>query len=489
MDNVNRKIVTTNMFWRFLERCGAQFVTFVVSIVLARLLDPVVYGIVALVTVVTTFLQVFVDSGLGTALIQKKDSDDLDFSTVFFFNLAMCFSLYLLIFFLAPLFSHFYNNSQLTPLLRVLGVVLIISGVKNIQSAYVSKHFLFRKFFWATLIGTIVASVVGISLAYYLPNDKKVWAIIIQNVVNQTIDTIVLWIIVKWRPKLLFSWKRLKSLFSFGSKMLLSALLDTGYNELRSLVIGKRYTSEDLGYYNRGGQFPKFIVQNINTSIDSVLLPTMSLEQENKHRVKQITRRAITTSTYVIFPCMVGLAVVAPSLVHVLLTDKWMPCVLFLQLACISYAFWPVHTANLNAIKAMGRSDLFLILEIIKKGIGIVLLIGAMFISVEAIAWSGLIATIISFVINSWPNRKLLNYSLVEQIKDMMPSLIISCIMGVIVYFIGFFNGNSIRTLFMQVFYGVSIYFVGSSMFKLEPYLYILDTAKSFLGKKGDAIK
>lgn len=486
---VTKKSVTTNMFWRFLERCGAQLVTFIVSIVLARLLDPTIYGTVALVTVFTTILQVFVDGGLGNALVQKKDADDLDFSTVFFFNIGMCAILYLGIFFCAPLIAAFYNKPELTLLTRVLAVVILISGIKNVQIAYVSKNLQFKKFFWATLVGTIIASVAGIVMAFFLPYNLKIWALVAQNLINQTIDTIVLWFLVKWRPKLLFSWKRFSKLFSYGWKLLLSGLLDTGYNELRSLIIGKKYSSADLGYYNRGRQFPNLIVQNVNSSIDSVLLPSMSFRQDDKEKVKSMTRRSIKVSSYIMLPMMAGLAAVAPSLVHVLLTDKWLPCVIFLQISCLSFAFWPIFTANLNAIKALGKSDIFLILEIIKKVLGLMILFSFMWISVEAIAFSSVLITVISLIINTWPNKKLLNYSLLEQIKDILPSLALSLVMGIIVYSFGVFAGMSLKTLLIQVFFGVSIYLFGSAFFKIEPYFYTKEVIGLFINKSNKGKK
>lgn len=256
--------VFSNMVWRFAERCGAQLITFVVSIVLARLLAPEDYGKIALITVFTTILQVFVDSGLGTALIQKKDSDDLDFSSVFYFNFIVCLVLYAGMFFVAPFIAKFYEDISLTPIVRVISLTIIISGVKGIQQSYVSKNMLFKKFFYSTLGGTIFSAILGIYLAYA---GAGVWAIVAQQLSNTTIDTFILWITVKWRPKKLFSWKRLKKLLSFGWKILVSALLDTVYTNIRSLVIGKMYSSADLAFYNQGDKLPSVIVNNINTSI------------------------------------------------------------------------------------------------------------------------------------------------------------------------------------------------------------------------------
>jgi len=474
------QLVFSSLMWRFLERCGAQGVTFVVSIILARILDPEVYGTIALVTVFTTIMQVFVDSGMGNALIQKKDSDDLDFSSVFYFNIVVCAMLYVVMFFLAPFISAFYKNPELTPVIRVLSLIIIISGVKNVQQAYVSKNMLFKRFFFSTLGGTIGAAIVGIIMAY---NGFGVWALVIQMLFNATVDTTILWITVEWRPKKNFSFQRLRRLFTYGWKLLLSSLLDTVYNDLRQLIIGKIYTKEDLAFYNQGDKFPKLIVTNINTSIDSVLLPTMAQVQDDHKAVKNMTRRSIKISTYVMMPLMTGLAVCANPLVSLILTEKWLPCVPFLRIFCFSYAFWPIHTANLNAIKAMGRSDLFLKLEIIKKIVGIVLLISTMFISVKAMAYSLLVSSVLGQIINAWPNKKLMNYSYLEQLKDMLPQICMSVFMGTIVLTIQFLHFSNLSVLIIQITVGILVYWLGSKIFHIDSYEYVRLTIVKMLGK------
>ena len=481
MAEINRKTVASNLIWRLLERFGAQIVTFVVSIVLARILDPAIYGTIALITVFTTILQVFVDGGFSSALIQKKDSDDLDFSTVFYFNIFMCLVLYGVMFLFAPLIAHFYNNEELTNLIRVLSLVIVISGVKSVQISYVSKNMIFKKFFWGTLGGTIIAAVVGIWMAY---KGYGVWSLVVQNLINQTMDTIILWIIVKWRPKKAFSFKRLKTLFSFGWKILLSGLLNTGYTELRSLIIGKRYSSEDLAYFNRGKQLPNLLITNINSSIDSVLLPSMSNSQDNKMRVKIMTRRSIMVSSYIMIPMMIGLAVCSESLIHILLTDKWMPSAFFLKIFCFTFALYPIATANLNAMKALGRSDYFLRLEIIKKIIGITSILITMWISVEAIAFSLLITSVLALIVNTWPNKKLLDYSIFEQIGDILPSTICAAVMGCVVYFIGYFGDLSFLCLLKQIVVGIFVYFTLSAVFRLKPFEYLKEFILSLNRKR-----
>lgn len=472
--------VLPNFFWRLAERFGAQGVALVVSIILARLLVPEVYGTIALVTVFTQILNVFVDSGFGNALIQKKDADDLDFSTVFYFNVAVCLLLYAGVFLAAPWIARFYNDLALTPVVRVLSLTLIISGVKNVQQAYVSRTMQFKRFFFATLGGTIGAAVIGIAMAYF---GFGVWALVAQQIFNATVDTLILWITVKWRPKWMFSWQRLKGLFSFGWKLLASSLLDTVYSDLRQLIIGKLYTSSDLAQYNRGKQLPDLLVNNIDTSINSVLLPAMSQVQDDSARVKSMTRRAMKTSTYVIAPIMMGLAFTAEFVIRLLLTEKWMPCVPFLRIFCITYMFYPVHTANLNAIKAMGRSDLFLKLEIVKKAVGLIVLLSTMWFGVMAMAYSLLFTSITSQIINSWPNKKLLDYSYPEQIRDILPGILLAVLMGCCVYPIQWLGLPDVVTLLIQVPLGAAIYIGVSAVLRLDSYKYVMKEIQPYLKK------
>lgn len=470
MKDFNRNVILSSMSWRFLERCGAQAVGFVVSLILARLLMPEDYGVIALVMVFTDILAVFIDSGMSVALVQKKDADDLDFSSFFYFNMLSCAVLYLIAFAAAPLIAAFYEKPELTAVVRVLSLTLIISGVKSVQTAYISKNLQFKKFFYATLAGTIGAAVVGIAMAY---RGYGVWALVAQTLFNNTVDTIILWIAVDWRPKRCFSLRRIKCLFDYGWKLLAASLLDTVYGRLRSLIIGKVYSSQDLAYYNRGNHLPQMIVTNINTSISGVLVPAMSREQSNREQIKKMTRRAMTISVYVMAPLLIGMAVCAEPIVKVLLTEKWLPCVPFLRIFCITYIFYPVHTANLSAIKALGRSDLFLKLEIYKKAVGLVALMITVPISVMAMGYSLLFNSIASQLINSWPNKKLLNYSYLEQVKDILPGILMSIAMGCCIYPIQWLGLPDIVTLLIQVPLGAVIYVAGSIVFKLESFQYL----------------
>lgn len=331
--NYTNSKVITSLLWKLMERGGTQGVQFIIQIVLARLLVPNDYGIISLIAIFINLAAVFVQSGFSAALIQKKDANETDFSSVFYLSLLVATLLYIILFFTAPIIASFYGVYQLTSVLRVLEITLFFGVFISIQNAVISKRMQFKKLFFSSLGSILVSGAVGIVFAY---NGFGVWALVAQQLTNQFMSIVILWFTVKWRPKLLFSIERLKGLFLYGWKLLVSSLLDALYMNLRSLIIGKIYNPAMLGFYNRGDQFPQIIVTNINGSIQSVMLPALSAEQDNTKRVKDMVRRSIVTSSFIVFPMMVGLAVVSEPLVKILLTDKWLPCVPFCRLlACL----------------------------------------------------------------------------------------------------------------------------------------------------------
>ncbi len=468
--NITKDKIVNSFMWRLMERFGAQFVSLIVSVILARLLEPSAYGTVALVTIITNLLQVFVDSGMANALIQKKNADKVDFSSVFYFNLLFCILLYLLLFFCAPLIADFYKIPQLKAIVRVVGLGLIVSGIKNVQQAYVSKHMLFKKFFFSTLTGTLVSAFLGIYLAY---KEFGVWALVFQHLSMSVVSTVVLWASVKWRPELVFSLERLKGLFSYGWKLLVAHFMEALYNDLRSLIIGKKYSTTDLSFYDKGKYLPSIIATNVNSSIDSVLLPAMSVEQDNIHRVKMMTRRAIKLSSYIMWPLMLCFAACAENVVSILLTDKWLPCVLYLRVYCITLAFHPIQTANLNAIKALGKSDIYLKISVTKKIFGFTLLFSTIWFGVDIMAYALIFESFVTQILNSWPNKKLLNYSYIEQIKDIIPTLLISVATAIIVNLVGSLVATRILSLIIQIIVGCVVYICASKIFHIDSFDYI----------------
>lgn len=480
-ENIKQQTIS-GLFWRFAERCGAQGIQFLVSIVLARLLTPEDYGLSGLIMVFISIAFVFATGSFGQALVQKYNADNKDFSSVLYFSLMISIIIYIIMFFAAPFIARFYDEEKLIAIVRVLSIGIIIGTVNSVQQAYVQKTMQFKKFFGATLSGTVTSAFVGIVMAY---KGYGVWALVGQNLSSQLVGVIVLFFTMEWRPEWVFSLKRVRKLFSYGWKLLCSNLLDTIYNNIYSLIIGKFYTSADLGYYNRGKQFPILIVQNVNTTIDSVLFPVMSEVQQDKEKLKGIVRRSITTSTFVIFPLMAGLVGIAKPLTLLLLTEKWLPAVPFIRFCCFTYAFWPIHTANLQAIKAVGRSDIFLKLEIAKKIIGVLGLCISIPFGLYTMMWVRCLTTIISSFINAFPNKKLLGYSYWEQVKDMLPSFVLSIVMCGIITGFNFLPIHSIWTLLIQITVGVIVYIGSAKLFKLEHLDYILNTIKDIIkGRK-----
>ncbi len=455
--------IVNGLGWTFAERFGAQIVSFIISVVLARLLSPNDYGVIAIVLIFINIANVFVVGGFGNSLIQKKDADELDFSTLFYFNIGFSLLIYLVVFFVSPYVERVYSYDGLATLMRVLGIRLLISGVNSIQRAYVSRSMQFKKFFFSTLGGTVLSAIVGIYMAY---SGFGPWALVAQYLTNSITDTLVLSLTLRWRPQKKFSLSRLKLLVSYGWKLMFSSLLSQVYFELNELVVGTVYSGSDLAYYSRGKKFPELFVTNINSSVETVIFPALSKEQDDKYSMKIRINSIIKISTYLIFPIVFGLAAISNNLISVLLTDKWLESAKYLSISCISYALVPVGMANLQAIKAIGRSDTYLKLDLIKKGIGVSLLVIFLKHGVVAVAIAETITNVIGFLLNSVPNSKYINYSLTEQLKTVIPNLVISTIMFLTVSCINFLSINTVVKLIVQILAGIMMYIILSYLSK-----------------------
>ena len=456
------------LFWKLMERFGVQSVQFILQLILARMLDPDLYGVLSLMVVFTTLANVFIQNGFNTALVQNKDVTDDDYSSVFWVSLSIALALYGVLFLAAPAIGVFYEMPDIVQPLRVLSLMLIPGAFNSVQLAKVSREMDFKQVFHSNIGGVLLSGIVGIVMAYL---GMGLWALVAQTLLNVLVACLVMFITVKWRPKLVCNFARVKVLFSFGWKLLVSSLLDTLYQDIRSLVIGKKYDAGTLAYYNRGKQFPQFMIGAINGAIQSVMLPAMSAEQDEPEKVKVLMRNSITISSYLIFPMMAGLAAVAPAMIELLLTEKWLPCVPYLQVYCFSLAFYPVHACNLQAINAVGRSDMFLKLELIKKSIGLLSLVIAVvfFDSPLAIAMTGIFTTVTSCFINAYPNKKLIGYSYLQQMKDILPSFVASLAMCGLVLATGLLQLPCWLLLILQVFCGIVAYLAISVLFQLRP--------------------
>lgn len=467
--------VAGGLAWKLAERLGAQLITLLVAMYLKNLLGPSEYGVINVVTIFITIANVFVTSGFGSALVQKKDADLLDFSTVFYFNIFFSLLLYGVLFLVSPLIADIYEMPVLTPVLRLLGLKIPLAAAASVQQAYVGRKMIFKQFFFSTLTGTIFSGIVGIVTAMA---GWGVFAIVVQYLVNSALSILVLGLCIDWRPRLMFSYKRLKGLFSYGWRLLLSGLIETGYTQLRGIIIGLKYDEGQLSLYQNGNEYPQLVSSNVCASVTSVLFPVMSGSQGDIFRVREITRRSIRLGSYIMFPMMLGFGLVASQFFDIFFEKEWMGSVEFCRLACIVYAFWPIHTANLEAMKAIGRSDIYLKLEIIKKLIGLVFLFSSSYISVYMIAFSGVITTLISAFINAFPNKKLLGYGYFQQLCDMMPAVFYCMFMGAVVFAIGFLPLSPIWLLSLKVVFGIVSYLFISRVTGSDSLMLLIEAAK-----------
>ncbi len=468
---VTGRSITSNALWRLGERVCAQGVNFIVSVVLARILSPDEYGLCALTMTFTTILSVFITSGLGTALIQRKDIDNLDCSTALWANIGIGLFLYALLFFAAPFISSFFNQEHMTPVLRVLGLTLVIGSLNAIQQARISRKMQFKKFFKATITGTIISAFIGIGMAV---RGMGVWALVGQYLSNQVIDTIFLWFTIKWKPEFKFSFKRLKPLYSFGWRAYGAQMIETLYNNLRSILIGRYYSADQLAFYNKGRHIPSLINLNTTNAVQSVLFPAYAKKADNRPELKKMIRRAISLSTYFIFPCMAGLALVSDSLIQFLYTAKWLQAAPYLRICCFFYALQPMQLINLQAILAIGRSDLSLKLEIIKKAVTVTVLVICIHISMYATAFCAIPLSVFALIVNTFPARKEFDYSLRQQLKDVIPQLLMTAVMGGCVFLAGEIQGSNTVRLLVQIATGVLVYTGLSAATKNRDFHFIL---------------
>ena len=472
--DIKQKTVS-GFFWRLSERLCAQVVTFSVTVVLARILMPEDYGIIAIVNVFIAIADVLITGGLSTSLIQKKEADETDFSTMFYTSVLFAAVLYVIMFFTAPFISALYKNDLLIPVLRVMGIKFFISAVNSVQQAYVARNMIFKKFFFATLLGTFVSAVAGITLAL---RGAGVWALVAQALTNPFIDTIVLFVTVRWFPQFLFSFKRFKTLFSYGWKVMCANLSGTFFERLKSLIVGARYSPVDLAYFNRGESLPLLVTGNITTTLESVLFPAISKFQDDKEKFKASVRRSMSLGSYVLMPMLFGLAAVSDRLVILLFSEKWAMAIPFVQVVCMHELTAILNSINLQAIKASGRSDVLLILEFIKKPIYLLIIFLTALISPLSMAIGAAVYGFIALFINSFPNKRFLNYSFWEQLYDVKNSFFLSLAMGASVWGIGRINLADWLVVVIQIGAGIFIYVGLSLVFKNKDFVYLKNMMK-----------
>lgn len=441
--------------WTILEKISSNIVSFIVSMILARILAPEEFGKVALLMVFISICDIFVESGLGIALIQKKNVTEIDFSTIFYFNNFISVLLYAIVYITAPYIAMFYNDITLTLVFRILGLMIIVSGLNNVQQAYVSKTMQFKRFFFSNFSGTLFSGIIGIILAI---KGLGIWAIVIQQLLNRIINTIVLWFTVKWRPKLLFSFKSLRMLFSFGINLLLKSLLENIFMNVYALIIGKSISTSELAYYNRGQQFPNTISSSIEYPIQKVMLPTFSIMQDDCKELRKTYKQTIRIIMFFVCPILIGLAATGKSIIIILLTEKWISAYPYLVLWCLCYLLRPILIESQHIINARGKSGILLKAEILQKVIGIILLFLCINFGPIFIMLSYLLYTIISCYINMMLVSYEIDMPIKYQLRSFCYIIIISSIMGMCVFSLSYFGFNVYIEFTLQVFVGIVVY-------------------------------
>mgnify|MGYP001031539751 CR=1 FL=1 len=483
MDQSFKNKTISGVIWKALENGGNQLIRLVISIVLARMLDPANYTTLSLVLIFINIADIFVKRGFSTSLVQSMKADNRDFSSVFWASEAIALALYVVVYFCAPLISRFYEQTDLTKALRVLSVILMTGAFNSVQTAIITRKFEFRKLCVTTLGATVFSGVVGIWMAY---KGYGIWALVVNQLLGSVAASLLLWLQDRWVPSFVIDWKRLKQLFGFGWKLMLSDLLNTGYSNLTGLVIGKRFIGDSLAFYNRGNQYPQMIADNLTSVALAVLFPAYSKKQDDKPLLLEMLRKTNRSTALMVFPTMAGMAMVATLLMRVLLTEKWVPSAPFLRILVIVFALYPIEAADLQAINAIGRSDVYLKTEIIKKIFGILALCVAVFrfTTPIAIAWSAAITAVFSLGVTMIASKKLFTYRYLDQLWDMLPPILLSGAMAVAVWGVSLISMGDLPSLIIQVVCGVAVYLGLAVLFRLKSLDYLISSIKDYSNRK-----
>lgn len=474
--------------WKFLERFGYQAVQFIVQMVLARLLSPNEFGLLSILLVFINIANVVVQSGLNTALIQQKRVSEADKSTVFWISFAIALAMVLCIELAAPLIAGFYNNNEIVVPLRVLAIVLLINSFNSVQVALVMRDLNTKRLFVSTLVSVVISGASGITLALF---RAGIWSLIAQQMIYQGTSSLVLLFQVKWFPKPVFDLSRAKEMYSFGWRILLAGLIDTGYQGVYDLAIGKEFSTESLGYYSQGNKIPQTITTLIDNTIRSVLLSVAAKMQDNVAAVKGVTRRAMMTSSYVLAPLMLWMALSADAIIPVLFGNQWANAVPFMRIMCITYMFWPIHTSNLQTINALGRSDVSLRLEMIKKIVGLLILAIMIIVThdVYYVALGKLLGSILSIFINAKPAKKLIKYSYLEQVRDIFPAYLLAGVCCLLAVPIAWLSLGHMLQAAVQFILVVAVYVTVSRAIKMEAFEYVFNAIAKYSTRRHCQIK
>lgn len=465
-----RNKTLSGFFWKFAQKFLNQGLSFIVTVILARLLMPEDYGVVALAGMFNVLSGIFISGSMDFALVQKKDVDELDYNTVFFSSGFMSLVIYAFVYFMAPVMADIYHNSLLIPIMRVQAITMPLGAFSMVQNAHVTRAMDFKRFFKASLIGHITAAIAGIIMAY---QGFGAWALVAQTMIGSITNLMTMTYMVRWCPKLMFSWERFKILFDYAWKRCLAGFMGTFCNQLKGYLIGYKYSTADLAYFNRGEGLPDMVKNNIVGTIDGVLFPALTKLQDNKAALKNAMRRSIMTSNFVLCPILLGLGAVSAQIVPILYSARWNPVIPFMQVACITLLIIVINNTNLQMLYATGRTDVVLKQEFIKKPVMLILLAFAIGVSPIAISIAIFFHACHELFWTSYAVKKEIGYSLREQLYDVKYGFIFGFIMAINVYVIGAFIQNPVLSLCIQILLGALIYIGLSNMFKVEAFLYI----------------
>ncbi len=485
MPHLRQKMVS-GLFWSAIERFGQQGIQLVITIIIARILTPADYGLIGMLAIFIAVAQSFVDSGFGSALIQKQDASQTDFSTIFYFNIIISILFFFILFFSAPLIAKFYKQPILTIITRIMALNIIINSFGLIQNTILTKTINFKTLTKVSFLSIIFSGTIGIVMAY---KGFGVWSLVFQTIGGNVIKNISLWVFNKWRPSIVFCYSSLKSLFFYGSKLLASGLLDQIFNNMYNLVIGKKYNAIDLGYYTQAQRIQSIPVISSLSILDRVTFPLYSTIQNDDIRLKNVYKRTIKCIVYINFPLMLGLLILAPILIKLFLTDKWLPATIYLQLFCLIGPIYALSAVNLNILKVKGRTDIFLYLEIVKKIIIAIAIIITLNMGVLKMVIGQVVANYFCFILNLYYSGKLLKYSIKDQFLDITPYAIITIAMGIIVYiFLHLTSFNPILGLIISSIIGSTSYFILSKLLKMEAFIDVTTVLTDFVANKASSI-
>lgn len=471
-----KKKTVSGVIWSGIGQYSTFVVQFVIGIIIARLVEPAQYGIVGMLGIFIAVVSLFTDCGFATSLVRKPDHNQTDFSTLFYFNVVASIIGYSIICILSPWIADFYNEPILKPLAKVVSLTIVIGALCSVQHIQYTIIMDFKTRSKLYFVCTIIAGVCGIIMAY---NGLGVWALAWQNIIKQALNAILLWCLSSWRPTLEFSRKTMKYMWNFGYKLLLSSLLDTIFNNIYTLIIGKVYSARDLGNYSRAMNYAKLPSAQLSGIFSGVAFPMLCSIQNDDVRLARVYRQYLRTIAFIVFPLMIGMAAVAKPLIIVLLTEKWIDVVFMLQLICLSMMWYPIHSINLSLLQVKGRPDLFLRLEIINKAIIVMALCITIPISLKAMLIGSICTSLISLFINTYYTGKLIHVGYLRQIKDLMPILLLTLFMGLCVYIIILVLPTCLLQLIVGVIAGAVIYVGAAYMFKMPELREMLSLLKS----------